>query len=171
MQHDLSQMEKLARSILDDVTHLMFNLRPPILDRLGVIPALHKYINQFQHENSFSVSLEVSGRSKRFHHELELAIYRIVQESLANVRKHAHAKKALAVINLGSDRIQGGIADDGVGFDPNLVLVKNGNGTHLGLAGMRERAAYFQGSVDISSTPGKGTIISFDMPALPPEQT
>jgi signal transduction histidine kinase len=166
-QRELADMEKIARNTLDDVTRLMFNLRPPILDRLGVISALRRYIDQFQHENGIRVKLEASGQRKRLHCELELAIYRIVQESLANIRKHSRATRVLVSINADSERIRGRIVDDGVGFDPGIVAGKNGNGSHLGLVGMRERASYFQGMVDISSAPGKGTTISFEMPVLP----
>ncbi|GFP43112.1 two-component system, NarL family, sensor histidine kinase DegS [Candidatus Hakubella thermalkaliphila] len=165
-REEFSEMKRMAQGTLDDVTRLMFNLRPPHLEDLGVFPALRRYVDQYQRENAISVEMEVKGRRKRFHPSVEITIYRIVQEALTNVRKHAEARRVALKFEVNQETIHGLIEDNGKGFNPNPFLTKGEAEGHLGLLGMKERATLLGGTLDVKSSPGKGTAVCFEIPAL-----
>lgn len=167
-QREFSDVKRIAQDTLDDVTRLMFNLRPPVLDDLGVFPALRRYLDQYQRQNGIAVKMTTKGRRRRFQASVELTIYRIVQEALANVRKHAEAKRVIMKFETNRDTIKGMIEDDGKGFDSRSLPRKEVEG-HLGLFSMRERAALLGGTLEVRSQSGEGTSVYFEIPAAPRE--
>ena len=144
--------------------HLMSALRPPVLDNRGFAEALGEHVQRFEQEHGVAVDVGL-GLEERLAPELETILYRIVQEALNNVAKHARARRVTVTL----DQVDGGtvrlrLDDDGVGFDASNAtqLLREG---HFGLAGMRERASLVGGSLEVSSAPGHGTTVEARLPS------
>ncbi|MEW6401888.1 MAG: PAS domain S-box protein [Chloroflexota bacterium] len=149
----LEQAQELTSDLLNRVSRLSLELRPPMLDDLGLIPALVWHVNRYHEQTGIEVDFnhsDVEGR--RFSPEIETTAYRIVQEALTNVARHARAARARLRVQAGGGWMEIQIEDDGVGFDPQIALAKN-----RGLSGMRERAQLVGGAFQIESENGKGT--------------
>ncbi|CAG0948244.1 partial Oxygen sensor histidine kinase NreB, partial [Anaerolineae bacterium] len=131
-------------------------LRPTYLEELGLIPALEMLTRQAQ------ARFEVIGEEKRLDAERELALYRIVQEALRNVTKHAQAKKVSVMIAFDEHTATATIEDDGVGFNAPDAPTSYALAGHFGLMGMQERAQLFGGNVYVKSERSKGTkVVAF----------
>jgi len=137
---------------LQDVRRLAVELRPKALDDFGLVPALERLTDGFAERTGISVDLEATGIDRRLPPEFETALYRIVQESLTNIVKHAQAKTVSIVLAQHGGGATAVIEDDGRGFDPLRV----GDG-RFGLQGMRERIELLGGTMRIESRPGAGT--------------
>lgn len=163
LQEELGQLKDLVRLSLQDVRRIIFNLRPMALDDLGLVPAMRGYLKDFQEKTGVETDLVFFGADRRFENTFEVAIFRLIQEALTNVSKHAQAKRIWVKIDLGSREIKINVKDDGRGFDVEKAR-HEGAGTKFGLAGMRERAELLGGRTDVSSSPGLGTRVSFSVP-------
>lgn len=154
--HDLKETMGAA---VRRLRQLMFELRPPALDREGLVPALRTYLDRFQRETGLRCTLE-SGLLSEPVDAIRLSLYRITQEAVNNVRKHARA----ASVDVSLDEREGGItlrvADDGAGFVPPERAAPG----HLGLSAMRERAEMARGRFQVRSVPGAGTTIEVWVP-------
>jgi len=151
--------------VLDDLHELSLNLRPPALDDLGLPQALDWYIHTLLKEASLPIALEVTGLSRRRPAPVvEIELFRIAQEALSNVIKHAKATSARVRLNFGKSRLGLLVEDNGAGFDADTVLSMSGNKQHLGLLGMMERAKLCGGTLKIDSTPGHGTRLKVEIP-------
>ncbi|HYV37832.1 MAG TPA: sensor histidine kinase [Gemmataceae bacterium] len=154
MEMAREQTENLRRitlATLKEVHRLARGLRPSVLDDLGLAPALERYAADFTEAHGIAVTVQAPDPTVgRLPEEVETALYRIVQEALSNVAKHADAHQANILIEHHRGSVEATIEDDGRGFDCKKID-KSGR---LGLSGMRERAALLDGSVTISSTPG-----------------
>jgi len=140
------------------------DLRPSLLDDLGLIPALRSLMKDLQEYDGIGSKLEVLGDEKRFAPEFESSLFRIVQEALNNIRRHAQASEASVVIDFTNDKVKVTIKDNGRGF--KLVgrvddLPRSGK---LGLVGMQERARLLGGTLEVQSTPGQGTTLIVEVP-------
>ncbi|MDI6814720.1 MAG: GAF domain-containing sensor histidine kinase, partial [Dehalococcoidales bacterium] len=164
---EFSEIKRMAQNTLDDVTRLMLNLRPPVLDDVGVFPALHRYIDQYQRENGIRTKIKIKGRRRRFHPLVEISIYRIVQEALTNIRRHAEASRVVVEFKINQEKLEGLVEDNGKGFNPNAFLSRKEADGHLGLFSMKERAALLDGTLEVKSSPGRGTAVRFELPILP----
>lgn len=165
----VAQARATAHETLRAIRDLSVDLRPSALDDLGLLPALHWYINEYQQKFEVPIDFTHVGFKDRYAFEIETALYRIVQEGLTNIAKHAQAHHiTLALIEADHEaRIH--IQDDGQGFDLTQPLKKDGTSEGgLGLMGMRERAALLDGQVEIRSQLGKGTIIDISIPLSHP---
>jgi two-component system sensor histidine kinase DegS len=134
-------------------------LRPPSLDDLGLVPALRQLCTQVEERSGIHVGLLTNGQPIRLDPEVELGVFRIGQEALHNVERHAAARKASMCLRVAPDGLVLQIADDGVGFDAAY-----GGGGTLGIPGMQERAELLNGRVRVSSRPGKGTTVRLELP-------
>lgn len=146
------------------LNRLVQNLRPSLLDDLGLIPALRSLVKDLQESDGLSTDLKVLGPERRFSPEVELLLFRVVQEAVNNIRRHAQASEAQLVIDFAEDRIKVTIKDNGRGFrllDRIDDFVRSGK---LGLAGMQERVGLLDGTLEVKSTLGKGTTISVVVP-------
>ena len=141
------------------------DLRPSLLDDLGLIPALRSLARGLQESDGIGVDLKVLGGERRFSPEVELLLFRIVQEALSNTRRHAQASEAQVVVEFAEDRTKVTITDNGRGFEPPGRLDDFTRSGKLGLAGMQERAQLLCGTLEVKSTPGKGTTVMVEMPS------
>ncbi|MBV9215894.1 MAG: PAS domain S-box protein [Acidobacteria bacterium] len=160
---ELEEIEEIAGNIDVGVDHITWELRPLALEDLGLVTALEKYIKDWCRHSSVDCELIGSSLKKtRFKPEVETNLYRIVQEALNNVAKHARAKHVEVMFERRDDMLVLVIEDDGKGFNTkNRKLMNKG----LGLTGMRERAALIGGSLEIESAPKNGTTIFAKVPA------
>jgi signal transduction histidine kinase len=140
------------------------DLRPSLLDDLGLIPALRSLVKGLQESDGLTTDLKVLGRERRFSPEVELLLFRVVQEAVNNIRKHAQASEAQLVIDFGEDRIKVTINDNGRGFELLERIDDFVRSGKLGLAGMQERVGLLDGNLKVKSTPGKGTTLTIVVP-------
>ncbi len=160
-------LRRLASSAVGEVRRLAWGLRPSTLDDLGLVAELERYAGEYARTRGIRVEVRAVGY-ERLPSQLEIALYRIVQETLTNVAKHAGAKAIAIVIARRGSSAQLTVRDDGRGFDVEAGLSRGGALEHAGLHGIRERAALLGGSVAIESAAGKGTAIIVELPILEP---
>ena len=154
----------LAHETLRAVRNMSLDLRPSALDDLGLLPALRWYVKEYQQKCGIEAELTVSGMKERLPPEVETALYRMIQESLTNTAKHAHARHVWVTLTEDGLQLRATIRDDGQGFDAASMLRKHWQDRGLGLAGMQERAALLDGAVEIESEPGAGALITVTIP-------
>jgi signal transduction histidine kinase len=162
VRRNVEELRDLTSNALDSVRRMAVDLRPAALDDLGLVPALHSYADKYSNAWPISVTFSAEGLKKRLPPNVELVLYRIVQEALTNVAKHSGARSVEVKLRRRSNVITVTVADDGRGFDLREVTRKEGAG--LGLFGMRERLALVGGTVAIDSAPGRGTAIIARVP-------
>jgi len=154
-----------AQALIDDALakarSLAQHLRPPMLDHFGLLPTLHWYANEFMARTKITVDLQHDDSTRRFSAAIETAVFRIFQEALTNVARHAEASIVSATLRMSESALYLAIQDNGVGFDANTGFTKYSSS---GLSGMRERAASLAGSIDIRSKPGEGTCVGIEIP-------
>jgi signal transduction histidine kinase/HAMP domain-containing protein len=164
-------LRETAAQVMKEVHDLALELRPSVLDDLGLLAALRHLHKDYQDRFHMPVDLEVLGlEGERLPPEVETALYRIVQEALTNVARHAQAENVSVVLEKRDRAVRLIIEDDGQGFDVNSLLgsrreAESAEGK-LGLIGMRERAALLGGTLTIESTPGMGTTVFVDVPLV-----
>ncbi len=166
---EMRERLQLSRShviqVVDDLRELSFRLRPPALDELGLPQALDWYIDNLSKEADLHITLTVSGLSRRRPAPIvETELFRIAQEALSNVIKHAQASSAKVELDFGKSRIMLLVQDNGTGFDSSTLLTISGTKQNLGLLGMRERAERCGGTLKIDSAPGSGTRLRVEIP-------
>ena len=152
-------LRRLVVETLQSVRRLAIELRPSALDDFGLEPALKRLGRTVSEGGSLDVQVETRLGPARLPSEVETAVYRIVQEALTNVVKHAAAERVSIVVTRVPGRVSVVIEDDGAGFDPSAT-----RGDGLGLLGMRERVDLLDGSLTIDSEPGSGTTLAIELP-------
>jgi signal transduction histidine kinase len=157
-----AEMEKMVDEMLENLHRLAMNLRPASLDLLGLVPALGQYIESFGHQHNIAPQFEtlIDLGGERLPTAVETAIYRIVQEALTNVARHAQATYVDVLLERRGDQIVTIVEDDGIGFNVEEAI----QGSRLGLFGMRERAEMLGGVMTIESTIGAGTTVLVEIP-------
>jgi two-component system sensor histidine kinase DegS len=140
------------------------DLRPSLLDDLGLIPALRSLAKNIQDTDAIGIHLEVLGEERRFPAEVEVLLFRIAQEALSNVRKHAQASEIRVIIEFAENKIKVTISDNGQGFNLSERIDDLPRRGKLGLVGMQERVRLLDGTIDVKSTLGKGTTIVVEVP-------
>ena len=159
----LEGLRDLTTDALQSVRRYSRDLRPPVLDDLGFVPAIRGLTRNLV-EAGVATELQVSGSPYRLSPEEELVLFRIAQESLNNVRRHADASRAKVLVSFDHDSVQMVIEDDGQGFDAPHKFVDLMASGRLGLIGMNERARILGGTLRIESERGKGTRVVVDAP-------
>jgi signal transduction histidine kinase len=160
----LKNAHGLTEDALRTVRDLSHLLHPSVLDDLGLPEAVEGYLREFSKRHEIKTRLQVEGMAARLPSDVEVAAYRIIQEALTNVARHARATECTVTMRRRYDRCHIIVEDDGLGFEPGL-LEGPGYRRGLGLIGMRERALQLAGMVSIQSTPGRGTRVAIDLPA------
>lgn len=166
----IEKLRELALRIDDDLDRLTFDLRPPALDDLGLAEALRLLVKEWSATSHIPVDLHTSHLDhERPPATLETTIYRIVQEALTNVLKHAQATRVSLVVERRGGQVRAIIEDDGRGFDRTAMEERSGAGHRLGLKDMEERAALVNGRLHIETSLGAGTTIYIHIPLRPEE--
>lgn len=160
----VTSMRQVVSHTLDEVHNLAVQLRPAALDDLGLEAALERYMEQWQNRHNIHADLAMYVGSDRLPDAIETAIYRIVQEALTNVARHAQATSVSVLVQQRQKDVVTVIEDDGVGFNTQYAT-SNGR---LGLLGIRERAELLNGHLTIESDLGKGTSLFISIPLLAP---
>src|SRR5207249_3675417 len=140
------------------------DLRPMILDDLGLEPTLRGYIRQFTEKNRIEVNVAVIGLKGRLPRPIEVAVFRIVQEALNNIAKHAHAAHAQVNLEQESGDLLVTVEDDGSGFNVDELADRTDKGKALGIASIRQRAEMLGGQIILESLVGRGTKVSAAIP-------
>ncbi|HBX69086.1 MAG TPA: hypothetical protein DEH25_06820 [Chloroflexi bacterium] len=160
-QPGLGEVQTLVVDLMGQVRQLSLDLRPAMLDDLGLIPALLWHFERYERQTQIRVDFKHSGADQRFEPHVETAAYRIIQEGLTNVARYAGVKSVLVRLWHETKRLHLRIEDRGCGFDPVKVLAA---GKSNGLSGMQERAALLAGWLVIESSPGCGTTLTAELP-------
>jgi signal transduction histidine kinase len=162
-QEKLDELKSLVVRTLDGVHRLVYDLRPSVLDDLGLLAGLRWYAESRLGPQDIKFSLMLSGEERRLPAELETALFRIGQEAISNVARHANASNAFLVIGFEDAAVTLEVEDDGEGFDAAAAASRNEQGG-WGLMGMAERATLFGGECEITSGPGTGTRVAVRIP-------
>jgi two-component system sensor histidine kinase DegS len=156
-----------ARQVLGEIEgelrRAIYDLHPPILDAVGLAPAIEKYVTRFQEFSGIPTRFQITGFPRRLQSSMEIAIFRIVEESLHNIVTHAEATNASVSLDFGSDRLCIIVEDDGHGFSATLPVQSQSN-SGLGLFGMQERIRNLNGHMEVESERGHGTRLIFQLP-------
>ena len=155
----LKGLEARLKSAVRGVNRFVQDLRPSLLDDLGLMPALRSLMRNLQESDGISTDLKVVGEERRFSPEIELLLFRIVQEALNNIRRHAQASETQAVMEFAKDKVKVTITDNGRGFTLSGRVDDLPRSGKLGLAGMQERVRLLGGIIEVKSEPGKGTTL------------
>ena len=159
------QLQELTERLMEKTHHLAWELRPAALDDLGLQTALSNYVEKWSERCGIATDFHGNGLDKhRLPPEIETAVYRIVQEALSNVLKHACADRVSVILDHRRNQLLTIVEDDGQGFDVEAVGLAPGEGRGLGLLGMQERVSLVGGNFNIESRPGAGTTLVIRIP-------
>lgn len=159
----LRQLEGMTVKAIGELSNLVADLRPSLLDDMGLHAALGWYTEQVNRRGPMHVELAIKGKPSRLPSEVEIILFRITQESLNNVVRHANATHALVELAYANGLARLQVSDDGVGFDPDTVL-EGDTQVGWGLVGIRERVELAGGECHIESVPGEGTTLQVEIP-------
>ena len=160
-KEELGSLKTSAMGTFQKVRNFIFELRPMMLDDLGLVPTVRKYVEAYKEQTSLDVSLTITGSERRLEPYLEVMIFRAVQELMGNAARHSQATTLKVNLDMGNDLVRVSVDDNGKGFDPEVVQGANS----LGLKLIRERAEMLGGLFEIDSAVGKGARIVFSVPA------
>jgi signal transduction histidine kinase len=160
----LAEARALTVRTLEELHRLIFDLRPSVLDDLGLLSAIRWYAERHLEPRGIAVRCEFSGIESRLAPELETALFRVAQEAITNIAKHSRAETVLIQCFERGDQVAIEIEDDGAGFSPDTLPPPAARERGLGLLGMRERVELFGGTLEIDSAPGRGTRIAISVP-------
>ena len=160
----VEELRAVAARTLEDVHSMALQLRPSVLDDLGLPEALKRQVSDWKKRTDLNIDLAITGLDDtRLPPAIETALYRITQEALTNIVRHAEADTASIFIERQSDKVLAIIEDDGQGFDASMIDRNDG---HLGLYGIRERAELLSGHLEIESEPAQGTSLFIEIPLV-----
>lgn len=163
MQKDLQIMQNLVSETIEQIRTLAHQLRPASLEEFGLPLALESLVKDMSKHEGLDALFKCNVKSNEMPDEVEAALYRIAQEGLTNILRHANAAHINLIVERNQQSVIMTIEDDGVGFDPSTLGMESGK-RHLGLISMRERAELLGGALDVYTAPGKGTAIRVSVP-------
>lgn len=158
----LTALEAELRQGLRETQQLVFELNPTLLYELGLINTLRHYVARFEADSGLNVALDIQWTPERLPESLELAVFRIIQEALANIRQHARAKEVTISLRASEQSLEVLVEDDGQGLD--LMEVVSGRQRHLGLINMHDRARLVGGTLEVGNRPNGGTQVLLTIP-------
>ncbi|HNP69968.1 MAG TPA: histidine kinase [Kouleothrix sp.] len=162
---ELVALKSAINTTLQDTRRFIFDLRPMILDDLGLVPTLRRYVQQFGDKNKLDVNLQVQNMDARLPSHYEVALFRFIQEALNNVARHANASQARVLLDSGGGSIHVSVEDDGTGFHVNEVLSEQSGRRNLGIETLRQQAeTLLRGEFGIESSVGRGTRVAAVVP-------
>jgi len=165
------ELRRLTKQVMNNLRQLTVRLRPAVLDELGLVAALITYADDCSTRFPFAVEVEVIGQRRRLPSEIETTLYRIAQEAITNVAKHAQATHASIRLHFSHQEVTLNVSDNGVGMDVEIARRAAASGKGWGLAGIRERIQLVEGRLDVRSAPGTGTDLSVWVPIPKKEET
>lgn len=160
-QLDLENIQASLKQAISEIYKAVYDLWPASLDEMGLFPSLRSYLVQYEEGAGIRCKLRIQGNPIRFTPAARIAIFRILQEALYNIRKHARATAAEVIFKFQAGRVKVMVRDDGVGFNQEQVLDEQ---QHLGLISMRERAENIGGRFIIESDLGQGSLLIWEFP-------
>jgi signal transduction histidine kinase len=160
-QLDLHNIQLSLKQAISEIYHAIYDLWPASLDEMGLFPSLRSYLVEFEETTAITCRLRIQGNPIRFNPAARITIFRILQEALHNIRKHAQATTVELTFKFQSDWATVMVQDDGIGFDHEKALNER---QHLGLVSIRERAENIGGSFRIESAPGYGSRLIWEFP-------
>jgi two-component system sensor histidine kinase UhpB len=166
---EVDELKRLVNQAMEELLNLARQLRPTALDDHGLMPAVETQLKRFSARTGVEVSLNTEGDANHLPEDVQTAVYRILQEALANIGRHAGATAVAVDIEAEGELLELRVRDDGAGFDPAaLARAANGEGpgAGLGLSGMAERARLAGGELDVRSAPGGGTTVTLRIAEL-----
>jgi signal transduction histidine kinase len=163
MEERLRKAHSLAVQASMEITKLINDLRPTLLDSLGLAPAIRRYVETWLQPIGIRASVATRGH-ERLPSEIEVALFRITQEAINNIMKHSEAEEVVIDLRCDGDKCTLRIEDDGKGFDVQEITQVEKTGRGVGLFGMKERVTLVGGSCSVQSQPGQGTIITSEVP-------
>lgn len=158
---ELNNLKASAMGTFQKVRNFIFELRPMMLDDLGLVPTVRRYADAFKEQASLDVNVTITGNERRLEPYLEVMVFRALQELLGNAARHSQATQVKVMVDMGEDRIRVSVDDNGKGFDPDTVQ----QGNSLGLKLIRERTEMLGGMFEVDSSVGRGTRVTFAVPA------
>ncbi len=159
----LKDSMRLLRESIEESRRLVSGLCPPVLDQFGIVAAIEHLVSLNHCDEQLAIEFVTRGRARRLAAPLENAVFRIVQETLTNIRRHSGSRKAVVELRFDEQSVSAGVRDWGAGFDPGSVCEDC-----FGLRGIRERARLLGGQAEIVSTPGEGTLVQVSLPMIEP---
>ncbi len=160
----LTEASWLAEQTLEQIRELSLNLRPPILDDLGLVPTLRWYLKRYANRVDIKTEFKANGLEDRLAPEVETTLYRVIQEALTNVARHAQARQVRLHLQRKQSAVVALIQDDGQGFDVAHILDQEDLPSGTGLLGIRERVTLLGGKFNVPSRPGQGTQLTVEIP-------
>ena len=161
----LEGIKSLLTTTSKDVHRLVHDLRPSLLDDLGLAAALRSCAHSVLDTAGVEVHIDVAGQERRLTPQAEIALFRIAQEAITNVSRHARAESAYISLEFKEKSVFLQVEDDGIGFDLSQIFGSASTGKGMGLLSMRERAELLRGTLTIDTRPGRGTKVAVDVPA------
>ncbi|MCL4300265.1 MAG: GAF domain-containing sensor histidine kinase [Anaerolineae bacterium] len=158
-QVDLQNIQVSLKQAISEIYKAIYDLWPASLDEMGLFPSLRSYMVQYEEDTGISCRLRIQGNPIRFNPPARITLFRILQEALYNVRKHAQATTVEVIFTFQEGRVKVMVQDDGIGFDQEKAMAER---QHLGLISMRERAENIGGTLTIESKPGRGSIVAWE---------
>jgi signal transduction histidine kinase len=158
-QIDLQNIQVSLKQAIAEIYQAIFDLWPASLDEMGLFPSVRSYLVQYEEGTGISCRLRIQGNPIRFNPAARITIFRILQEALYNIRKHAQATAVELIFKFQAGQVTVMVQDDGIGFDQEKALAEQ---HHLGLISMRERAENLGGTFTIESTPGRGSLLIWE---------
>ena len=162
----LQELETIAEQTIENLRRTTRALRPVYLEDLGLVTALEMLTRETESASNVKVTFQKQGSEKRLAAPVELALYRMAQEALNNVARHAQASQAELGIYFDQDKIEVRVSDNGIGFEAPNTPADFAPSGHFGLLGMYERADLIGARLTIHSTPGKGTHLTIQLPTM-----
>jgi PAS domain S-box-containing protein len=161
-QEELDEALELVREVVGEARQVIHDLRPTVLDDFGLAAAVRLQVQTLRSEG-LEISLEEALGDERLPPEVETTLFRVIQEALTNVRKHARASTVRVVLDHPGRAVRLQVTDDGRGFEPDEATRSNGPGERVGLSGMRERLSLLGGRFEAHSEPGSGTTVTAEV--------
>ena len=170
VQNEMEQIQNVLDTTLAELRHAASALHPPELEKVGLVKAIARYADTFERDTEIACLVEETGAVPRLPAPVELAVFRVVQESLSNIRKHSQASRVKINLGLGGRMLRASITDNGVGFEQDES--REGSGAeNLGLPGMGERARMIGGTLSVRSAPNAGTQVILMVPYTESQET
>lgn len=160
----LVDIKELAVRTIDSVHKVIFDLRPSVLDDLGLLSALRWYAENRLGELAIKTRVEVTGEERKLPPQIETALFRVVQEAITNIVKHAEAQNVVLSVEFKDSALRIEVEDDGKGFDAAAISLQTDKSQGLGLLGMKERVSLLGGKFHIEAQPGNGTHLTIEVP-------